>query len=318
MTKKTVIVTGGLGFIGSHFIDLLLERDYKVINIDKITYASNLKFNPAGEYTFIRADIKDLDHIPYCDYIVHFAAESHVDSSILNNEPFIYSNILGTHRILELLKNQKKDNFQLGWEYREPVLIYIGTDEVFGEISDGSFREDERHNPGNPYSASKSCAEQLVKAWGRTYSLPYRITRTTNNYGSRQHAEKLIPRCITKCIAREKTPIQGTGEYIRNWIYVKDNCSAILKVMETGNNGETYHIGSDEEYSVVQIVKMILEKFGLDFDKNVDFVANRSGQDYRYALDCGKIKEELGWSQERRFNDVLDDIIKGYKDANII
>jgi dTDP-glucose 4,6-dehydratase len=316
--KKTVIVTGGLGFIGSHYVDLLLSRGYKVINIDKITYASNLDFCPAGDYTFIKADVKDLDHIPYCDYIVHFAAESHVDSSILNNEPFIHSNILGTHRILELLKNQKRDNFQLGWEYKEPVLIYIGTDEVFGEIIGSSFFENDPHNPGNPYSASKSCAEQLVKAWGRTYHLPYRITRTTNNYGPRQHPEKLIPRCITNCLKGEKIPIQGTGEYIRNWIYVKDNCEAIFKVMANGANGETYHISSSEEYSVVQIVKMILGKFGLDFDKNVEFVSNRSGQDYRYALNCDKIHEQLGWVQEHKFNDVLDEIIKGYKDGIII
>ena len=206
---KTILVTGGLGFIGSNFIDLVLSKGYKVINIDKITYASNLAFRPdSPQYSFIKQDIKDMKSLPYCDYIVHFAAESHVDRSIANSNPFIDSNILGTYNLLELLKNQKRDNFALGWEYKDPIFIYIGTDEVFGDIEEGSFSENDRHNPSNPYSASKSCAEQLVKAWSRTYGIPYRITRTTNNYGPRQHEEKLIPSCIVSCLRKIVIPIQ--------------------------------------------------------------------------------------------------------------
>ena len=317
---KTILVTGGLGFIGSYFVDLVLSEGYKVINIDKVTYASNVNFSPKPEsnYQFIKDDIKDLKNLPYCDYVVHFAAESHVDKSIANSDPFIDSNVLGTYNLLECLRNQKKDNFALGWEYKEPVFIYIGTDEVFGDIEAGFFKEDDRHNPSNPYSASKSCAEQLVKAWGRTYGLPYRITRTTNNYGPRQHEEKLIPRCITNCLKDAPIPIQGTGEYVRNWIHVKDNCEAILSVMEDGINGQTYHISSPEEYSVQQIVFMILNKFGLSVENNVSYVPNRSGQDVRYALDNGKIKKELGWKTRYTLSNSLDDIIKEYRHAIII
>ncbi len=312
---KTVVVTGGLGFIFSHFVEMLLAKGYKVINIDKVTYASNLDFKPdSPNYSFIQADIKDLKEIPYCDYVVHAAAESHVDRSISNSDPFIDSNILGTYNLLELLKNKKIENMQLGWEYTEPVFIHISTDEVHGDIEKGFFPEAAPHNPSNPYAASKASAEMLVKAWARTYGIPYRITRTTNNYGERQHPEKLIPRCITNCITGQKIPIQGTGEYIRNWIYVKDNCDAILKVMEEGKNGEIYNISSNEEYSVIQVVKMILEKFGKEFSSNtVEFVQNRSGQDWRYGLDNKKIKDELGWSQQHMLADVLDHMIEDYQ-----
>ncbi len=313
--QKTVVVTGGSGFIFSHFCELLLERGYRVVNIDKLTYASNPDFKPnSPNYTLIQSDIKDLKELPYCDYIVHAAAESHVDKSIANSDPFIETNILGTYNLLELLKNKKIENMQLGWEYIEPVFLHISTDEVHGDIERGFFSEGAPHNPSNPYAASKASAEMLVKAWARTYGLPFRITRTTNNYGERQHQEKLIPRCITNCLRGERIPIQGTGEYIRNWIYVKDNCEAILKVMEEGRNGEIYNVSSDEEYSVVEIVKMVLEKFGKEFSENtVEFVQNRSGQDWRYGLDSKKISEELGWKQNHKLVDVLDDMIEDYK-----
>lgn len=313
--QKTVVITGGSGFIFSHFVELLLERGYKVINIDKLTYASNPDFKPSSpNYSFIQADIKDLKEIPYCDYVVHAAAESHVERSISNSDPFIDSNILGTYNLLELLKNKKIENMQMGWEYNEPIFVHVSTDEVHGDIEKGFFSEAAPHNPSNPYAASKASAEMLVKAWARTYGIPYRITRTTNNYGPRQHPEKLIPRCITNCLRGEKIPIQGTGEYIRNWIYVKDNCNAILKVMEEGKNGETYNISSNEEYSVIQIVTMILQKFGKEFsEETVDFVQNRSGQDWRYGLDNKKIIHELGWEQKHRLVDVLDDMIEDYR-----
>jgi len=311
---KTILVTGGLGFIGSHFIELALQRGYSVVNVDKVTYASNTDFKPTDRaYSFHQHDVKDLEGLPHADYIVHFAAESHVDRSIANSDPFMNSNVMGTYKILELLKNKKIEQMELGYEYKEPVLIYIGTDEVFGDIEEGFFKEGERHEPSNPYSASKSCAEMLVMAWGRTYKLPYRITRTTNNYGERQFPEKLIPRCITDLLAGKKIPIHGTGEYVRNWIYVKDNCEAIFKVMDSGKDGESYHISSDEEFSVLQIVQMIATKFGKDPNDVIEFVPNRSGQDVRYALDNSKIKRELGWEQENSMSDVLDRIIASYK-----
>lgn len=310
-----IVVTGGLGFIGSHFCDLALSKGYKVINIDKVTYASNIDYSPDNEnYSFIKEDIKDLTELPYCDYIVDFAAESHVCNSISNSDPFINSNILGTYNILELLKNKKIENMQLGWEYKEPILIYVSTDEVFGDIEEGFFREDDRHEPSNPYSASKSASEMLIKAWGRTYNIPYRITRTTNNYGKRQHPEKLIPRCITNILNDKKIPVHGQGNAIRNWISTKDNCEAIMRVMIHGMNSESYHISSDEDCSVIEIVKIIAKKLDKDPKEIIEFISDRSGQDLRYALDNSKIKTELGWKQKYNLESELDEIILYYKE----
>jgi dTDP-glucose 4,6-dehydratase len=312
---KTILVTGGLGFIGSHFMELALSKGYNVINIDKITYASrpHRPIDDSNRYQFIRQDISTIEYIPHSDYIVHFAAESHVDRSIANSDPFIQSNIQGTYNLLELLKNKKIENMQYGWEYKYPTLVYIGTDEVFGDTEKGFFKEDDQFNPSNPYSASKASAEMLIKAWGRTYGIPYRITRTTNNYGEHQHEEKLIPQCINRLIKGEKIPIHGSGNYVRNWIYVKDNCEAIMKVMEDGKDGEAYHISSDEEYSVNQIVQMITGKFNRFFTDSVEYIPNRSGQDLRYALDNSKIQRELSWTQKHKMEDVLSQIIESYQ-----
>lgn len=312
---KTIVVTGGLGFIGSHFVELALQQGYRVHNVDMVTYASNpTVFSPHPQnYSYEKVDIKDLKELPHCDYIVNFAAESHVDRSIENSDPFMNSNVIGVYNILELLKNKKMEHMRLGWEYKDPTFIYIGTDEVFGDIEKGFFKEEDRHNPSNPYSASKSCAEMLVKAWGRTYNLPYRITRTTNNYGERQHPEKLIPHCITQLLSDKPIRVHGTGEYVRNWIYVKDNCEAILKVMEKGEDGQSYHISSDEEYSVLQIVQMIANKLGKEPKDWITFVPNRSGQDVRYALNNEKIKRDLHWEQSHKLDKILTQIIESYK-----
>lgn len=312
--SKTVVVTGGSGFIFSNMIDLLLEKGYKVVNIDKLTYAANLDFKPnSSNYTFIHNDIKDLIELPHCDFIIHGCACSHVDRSISKNDDFINTNILGTHNLLELMCKKKIEHLNLGWEYNQPVFIYISTDEVFGDIEKGSFTEESRHAPSNPYAATKSSSEMLVKAWGRTYGIPYRITRTTNNYGGRQHPEKLIPHIITQLLNNEKVKVHGDGSYVRNWIYVKDNVEAVLTVLERGENGETYHISSNEEYSVLQIAAMIAERLGKNVADVVEFVPNRSGQDLRYALDNTKIKQELGWKQQHKMSDVLDKIIESYK-----
>lgn len=312
---RTILVTGGLGFIGSHFIKLALDRGYRVHNIDKVTYASNEGlFSPHPlNYFFQKEDIKNLKSLPHCDYIVHFAAESHVCRSISNSDPFMNSNILGTYNLLELIKNKKIENMQLGWEYKEPIFVHISTDEVLGEIGVGFFKEGDRHEPGNPYSASKSAAEMLIKAWGRTYNLPYRITRTTNNYGENQHTEKLIPRCIEDLINDNKIPIQGQGTAVRNWIYVEDNCRAIMDVLEKGKNGETYHISSEEEYSVLEIVSIIAKEFDKNPKNVVEFVQDRSGQDKRYALDNSKIKRELNWEPRTKMEDTIGQIIRSYK-----
>jgi len=318
--SKTVLVTGGLGFIGGHFIDLLLENGFAVVNVDKITYASNPKLNDVfsgnypEKYRFIKKDINDLEELPYADYIVHFAAESHVDNSIIDGMVFTRSNVFGTQNLLNLLAKTRGKNLMHEWPMNQPEFIHISTDEVFGDIETGFFKEDDRHNPSNPYAASKSAAEMLVVAYGRTYGIPYKITRSTNNYGPRQHPEKLVPHCITRGISGNKIRIHGAGNQKRNWIHVEDNCRAIFKVMLEGRPGEIYNISSPEEYSVNDIARMVLEKLGNRADTaTVDHVQDRSGQDVRYALDSAKIKEKLGWSARSTFQDSVGDIIEYYK-----
>ena len=197
--------------------------------------------------------------------------------------------------------------------YKIPVFVQISTDEVFGDIEQGFFKEDDRHISSNPYSATKSAAEQLVFAWSRTYKIPFLMTRTTNNYGMRQHPEKLIPCVITKVLNGEKVPIHGDGSYVRNWIHVRDNVDAIFRVINTGKLNEVYHIASEEEYSVNEIVKIICEKMNKNFDDIADYSTNRSGADLRYALNYDKLKD-LGWSQQINLKDSLDEIIKFYGD----
>ena len=313
--NKTIVVTGGLGFIGSHFIDRALAEGHTVVNIDKETYAANKNLNFSGNYRHVKEDIAELESLPYCDIIVNFAAESHVDNSIDSSMSFMMSNILGVYNMLEILKNKKVSNLMTAWEYNYPLIIQVSTDEVFGDIENGFFKEDAVHTPSNPYAATKSAAEQLVISWGRTYKIPYMITRTTNNYGARQFPEKLIPRAITEILNGGKIPIHGDGSYVRNWVYVKDNVDAIFEIIDKGNLGEFYHIASDEEYSVKEIVTMICEKLGKTYEDVADFSLDRSGADVRYALDCEKLKS-LGWTQKFKLSTVLDDIIQYYREKN--
>lgn len=321
LTNQSIfLVTGGLGFIGGHFVELILQNGFQVINIDKITYAANPRLNDCfqkqypKQYQFIKKDINDLTELPYCHYIVNFAAESHVDNSINDGDVFIKSNILGVKNILNLLKKAKEKNQQHLWSAQLPPIIYISTDEVFGDIEKGCFQINDRHNPSNPYSASKSAAEMLVLAHSRTYGFPYQITRTTNNYGPRQHPEKLIPHCITQILSNQRIKIHGSGNQIRNWIHVQDNVSAIFQIITQGKLNETYHIASDEECSVNEIVKIILETANKTFDHHyVEYVLDRSSQDIRYAIDYSKTKL-LGWSPQKNIKSTIKEIIKFYED----
>jgi dTDP-glucose 4,6-dehydratase len=310
--KLTFVVTGGLGFIGSHFVDKVLAAGHRVINYDKETYAAHTELEFKGDYEYIKADIAEIKSIPYCDVIVNFAAESHVDNSIEDSFCFVKSNILGVYNILELLKNKKIDSFVSAWEYNYPIFLQISTDEVFGDIEEGFFEEEAVHTPSNPYSATKSAAEQLVVSWGRTFDIPFLISRTTNNYGPRQNSEKLIPRAITDILKGAKVPIHGGGSYVRNWIHVEDNVDAILKIIDSGTINEYYHIASDEEYSVKQIVEMICEKMGVEYDKVTDPSMDRSGADVRYALNYDKLKA-LGWKQNKHLKSSIEETIKYYK-----
>ena len=310
--KKTIVVTGGLGFIGSHFVEMCLENGHTIYNIDKETYAANTDLTFDGNYTHIKEDISEVKDIPKCDIIVNFAAESHVDNSIDESFSFISSNIVGVYNVLEIMKNKRIAAALRGQPYHYPLYVQISTDEVFGDILEGFFKEDAVHTPSNPYSATKSGAEQLVVAWGRTYDMPYLITRTTNNYGKRQHHEKLIPRAITSLIKGEKVPVHGNGEYVRNWIHVEDNVEALYTIVDKGKENNYYHIAADEEYSVREIVEIIADIFGENYDDIADHSSDRSGCDLRYALDCSKT-QALGWSQKRHLKSTLQEIKEYYE-----
>lgn len=306
--NNIIIVTGGLGFIGSHFIELLLEKGFFVYNIDKVTYASDPNIDAAfkrkypKQYTFIKKDINDLKELSDAKYLVHFAAESHVDNSIMDGSVFIKSNVLGTQNLLSIIAQKK----------HKPEFIHISTDEVFGDREEGFFKENDILCPSNPYAASKAAAEMVVLAYARTYGIPYKITRTTNNYGSRQHPEKLIPNSIVSILKNEPIPIHGTGNQIRNWIHVKDNVRAIYDVMTKGKLGESYHVASQEEFSVNQIAKIILDAFEKPWSaRTVQYIADRSGQDIRYALDSSKIRS-LGWIAQDSLKEHINKLIYKY------
>jgi dTDP-glucose 4,6-dehydratase len=305
------VVTGGLGFIGSHFVERALALGWTVHNVDKVTYASRSDTGFGGaKYHHIREDIAELASLPFCHAVVNFAAESHVDNSIESSMPFVKSNFLGVHRLLELIRLRMFANAQRSWNHNPPVFLQISTDEVFGDIVDGFFREDARFSPSNPYAATKAAAEMLVQAWARTYGLPVLLTRTTNNYGPHQHPEKLLPMAIKKCLTGEKVVVHGTGGYVRNWIHVLDNVDAIMAVLQEGEIGKAYHISSPEEFSVVDVVRKVLSQFGLPYDDTtIDTSSDRSGADLRYALDCSRIRA-LGWSAKRRFDDELPKIVE--------
>lgn len=298
-----IAVTGGLGFIGSHFIQLLLDKGYHVINIDKRTYAArkDLSFEKYSNYELIEEDICLLKHLPSnISHIVSFAAESHVDNSILANTIFFESNTRGVYNILELIRSKDTSD--------RPTLIYISTDEVYGDILNGSSKETDILNPSNPYSATKAAAEQLVNGWERTYGLKVRVCRSSNNYGFGQYPEKLIPKTVNLVSRDIKMTIHGTGLYQREWTYVGDNCEAILLVMEKGKDGEIYNISSGEMFTNLDIVKLIISHMNKPANF-YEFVENRIGQDVRYSLDTTKTKK-LGWKPKTDFKKYLPEYLK--------
>lgn len=283
-----IIVTGGRGFIGSHFVELCLINGHSVIDIDFMGYCSNknLPFDKNLNYTHLNEDIFKIKHLPSCDIIVNFAAETHVDNSINDTTPFVHSNILGVHNLLEIIKGKP--------EYERPLFVQISTDEVYGDILEGEFSETDILKPSNPYSATKAAAEMLVMSYNRTYGINYIITRSSNNYGQRQYEEKLIPKSITYLKTGKKIPLQGDGSYIRDWIYVKDNVEAIYHVIMHGNKNETYNIGARNRMKNIEVVTQIIEWMNKDFN-SITFVPNRWGQDLRYALNIDKLLS-LGWT----------------------
>ncbi len=305
---KKIIVTGGLGFIGSNLIDLLIKKKYFVINIDKISYSSNFynvkEFTKSKKYKFIKCDIKDkkfknilFKYKPIC--IFNLAAETHVDRSIDNPENFIQSNIIGVYNLLEYFK-EYSGKFS-------SKLIHISTDEVYGDILKGRTSEKHSYKPSSPYAASKASSDHLVSSYVRTYKLPAIITNCSNNYGPKQHPEKLIPKIIYNILNNRALPIYGKGKNSREWIYVKDHCEALYKVFKKGIIGNFYNIGSNKNLTNVEVCKKLLvnsKKIIKPGSKVIiKYVKDRPGHDVRYALNSNKIKKELNWSPKTNFKE---------------
>lgn len=325
---KCILVTGGAGFIGSNFIRYLFEKvryKGKIVNLDKLTYAGNLE-NLADidahfggrQYFFEKADICDFDAVNAIfsnyrpDCIIHFAAESHVDRSIHGPKDFIYTNIIGTFNMLEACRKW--------WDDSSCRFHHISTDEVYGSLGvTGYFYETTAYDPRSPYSASKAASDHLVSAYHHTYGLNATISNCSNNYGPYQFPEKLIPLMILNMLEEKPLPVYGDGKNVRDWLYVEDHCSGVWLVVNNGTEGETYNIGGENEWHNIDLVKRLCEivavKKGKDTDyykKLITFVNDRPGHDRRYAINCDKIKHELGWKQSVTFDEGLDKTVDWY------
>lgn len=324
---KNVLVTGGAGFIGSNFVKMMLDKypDYKIINVDVLTYAGNLENlkDVAGNpnYSFFRADIRDrvkIDEVfSSCrvDTVVNFAAESHVDRSIVEPEVFLTTNIIGTQVLLDVAKKHWKVNPDDKYckEYMPGVkFIQVSTDEVYGALgTTGKFVETMPLRPNSPYSASKASADMLVRAYHMTYGLPINITRCSNNYGPYQFPEKLIPLMINNCLHDKELPVYGDGMQIRDWLHVADHCSAIDAVLHRGEDGEIYNIGGNNEKANIEIVKLIIKALGKS-ERLIKYVKDRPGHDRRYAIDNDKITTQLGWEPAYTFEQGIQETIEWY------
>ncbi len=312
---KNVLVTGGAGFIGSNFINYILDgrADYNIINLDKLTYAGNLEnlvFSESKKnYHFIKGDITNAELVTYLfqkfdiKYVINFAAESHVDRSILGSEVFFRSNVLGTNVLLEASRKFEVEKF-----------LQVSTDEVYGSLdSEGLFTEETPLHPNSPYSASKASADMMALSFHHTYGLPVVITRCSNNYGPYQFPEKLIPLMIINTLNNKKLPVYGDGMNVRDWIYVIDHNRAVEAVFENGKDGEVYNIGARTEMPNIEIVKLILKELGKSEDM-IEYVKDRPGHDRRYAIDSTKIEGELGWNPKFNFEAAVSQTTEWYLD----
>ncbi len=308
-----ILVTGGCGFIGSNFIEFLLTHtDYYIINVDALTYAGVTSHPESSRYLFYQADIGDpviidtiiLNHKP--DFIINFAAETHVDRSIADPDAFVKTNLMGTYNFLCALRRYN----ETGARFR---FIHISTDEVYGHLStdDPPFTESTPYAPNSPYSATKAGGDHLVRAFNKTFNLPAIITHCTNNYGPRQYPEKLIPTVIRKAMKNERIPVYGTGMNIRDWLHVDDHCRALYRVLLDGKIGSVYNIGGNSERANIDVVKLILHIMNRD-ESLIEYVEDRKGHDFRYAMSIEKIEKELGWKPSVSFEEGLYKTVEWY------
>jgi dTDP-glucose 4,6-dehydratase len=319
-----ILVTGGAGFIGANFLNLLVPRhpEHAFVNLDALTYAANLRSLAGIEgltnYVFERADLADFEavravldrHRP--ELVIHFAAESHVDRSIAGPRPFLRTNVEGTFNLLEACRDI--------WKPGEGLFHHVSTDEVYGSLgAEGLFTEDTKYDPSSPYSASKAASDHLVRAWGRTFGLPVKVTNCSNNYGPLQFPEKLIPLMIQNLLDRKPLPVYGKGENVRDWLYVGDHCEAIWTVVRQGKVGETYNIGGRSEQRNIDVVKglctIVAQETGAREDELlslITYVKDRPGHDLRYAIDATKIERELGWKPQETFASGMRKTVRWY------
>ncbi len=326
ITMHTILITGGAGFIGSHLTRLFVTKypDYKIVNLDKLTYAGNLEnlkdIEAAPNYTFVKGDItdavllKELFDIHQFTAILHCAAESHVDRSITDPLAFITTNVVGTATLLHTAKQNWHGN------YEGKIFYHISTDEVYGSLGEtGFFTEETAYDPRSPYSASKASSDHIVRAFYHTYHLPVKISNCSNNYGPYHFPEKLIPLCIHNIINNKPLPIYGKGENIRDWLYVEDHVRAIDVIFHNGQIGETYNIGGHNEWTNIDLVKELCrqmdEKLGREKGESaklITYVKDRAGHDLRYAIDAAKLKDELGWLPSLQFEEGISKTIDWY------
>jgi dTDP-glucose 4,6-dehydratase len=323
---KTIVITGGAGFIGSHVVRLFVKKypDYRIVNLDKLTYAGNLAnltdIEKYPNYEFVKADIVDGAHITEIfqkynpDGVIHLAAESHVDRSIANPTEFIFTNIVGTVNLLNAARHLWKD------QHEGKKFYHISTDEVYGSLGEtGFFYETTSYDPRSPYSASKASSDHLVRAFYHTYHLPVVISNCSNNYGSYQFPEKLIPLCINNIKNNKPLPVYGKGENIRDWLFVEDHATAIDLIFHEGKTGETYNIGGHNEWTNIDLIRLLCKvmdhKLGRSegsSEQLITFVKDRAGHDLRYAIDSSKIQTELGWKPSLQFEEGLERTVNWY------
>ena len=325
---KTILVTGGAGFIGSHLVKLMVNKypNYKIINLDKLTYAGNLEnlteIEDKSNYEFVKGDIVDADFINQLftennfDAVIHLAAESHVDRSIEGPLEFIMTNIVGTTNLLNAAKDAWNNDFS------DKLFYHVSTDEVYGSLGDeGMFLETTSYDPRSPYSASKASSDHIVRAYHHTYGMPIVISNCSNNYGSHQFPEKLIPLFINNIQNNKPLPVYGKGENIRDWLWVNDHAKAIDIIFHKGKNGDTYNIGGHNEWKNIDLIKVMCkvmdEKLGRplgESEKLITYVTDRAGHDMRYAIDATKLKDELGWVPSLQFEEGIRNTIEWYLD----